>query len=515
MLEKLRALTRIGGQKMDHPLADPRELRRVINEIPADNSFKALDQIVAWLESLQGVPDFPEDRLYEAVSRLHDAAQPHLERLARDYLHSPRLSRSEEKCLWTISHGFWSMLVVSYERCLPAVSQKIRGGEQARRVLPALSARLIAALGSVLKWEQFHYVASAGSLWQSLGAALLLAERAGVSGRTVQLHETASGASSPQQEFVKVVAFQAASMDSLLPLEIELAERLIAHFSPGFVFSAAHKRDNVYWVDLALAEPPTRLARRPPDALATQRFFKPGTAHAGIVKLMHDLESGHDVPGDIVLGGQYDARTLLPVLRHLAAYLAPVPPQRRNGRHSVKQRVLVVHGLDYARMVYSGLFSGQGINLPVESWVVENVSRGGFGAVLNSIPSEWLKVGALITMQPEGGTTWQLGIVRRYHRLGDSEAQIGIEMLALQGTPVELKTCTVSTYATVAGIPALMICEGNAAGEVRILMPFGSFSPSEALEYEEDGQRLLLSPVAIVEQAADYELARYRRGTSE
>lgn len=510
MLDKLRGLTRIGGAKMGHLLADPRELRRVIDEIPGDNAFKALDQIVGWLESLQVVPDFPEDRLYEAVSRLHTAAQPHLKRLARDYLHSPRLSRSEEKCLWTIIHGFWSMLAVSYERCLPAVSQKTRVGEQVRQVLPSLSARLIAALGSVLKWEQFHYVLSAGSLWQRLGTALLLAERAG---RTAQLRENASGESSPQLEFVRVVAFQAASMDSLLPLEIELAERLIAHFSPEFVFSAEVKRDSVYWVDLALAEPPTRLARRPPQALATQRFFKPGTAHASILKLIHDLERGHDAPGEIILGEQYDARALLPVLRHLATHLASVPPQRRNGRHSVKQRVLVVHGLDYARMVYSGHFSGQGINLPMESWVVENVSRGGFGAVLNNIPGEWLKVGALITMQPEGGATWQLGIVRRYHRRSDSEAQIGIEILALQGTPVELKTRTMSTYATVAGIPALMIREGNTAGEVRVLMPLGSFSPSEALEYEEDGQRLLLSPVAIVEQAADYELARYRRGT--
>ena len=97
MLDKLLGLTRIGGAKMGHPLADPRELHRVIDEIPGDNAFKALDQIVGWLESLQGVPDFPEDRLYEAVSRLHAAAQPHLKRLARDYLHSPRLSSSEEK----------------------------------------------------------------------------------------------------------------------------------------------------------------------------------------------------------------------------------------------------------------------------------------------------------------------------------------------------------------------------------------------------------------------------------
>ena len=510
MLEILLNLTRAGGQKMDHPLTDPRVLRRAIDEIPGDNAFKALDQIVGWLESLQGVPDFPADRLYDAVSRLHDAAQPHLKRLSRDYLHSPRLSRSEEKCLWTISHGFWIMLAVSYERCLPTVDPK-KSGAQLRQMLPALCARLIAALGNVLKWEQFHYVTSTGNLWQRLGAALQLAERVGASGRAVQSDETASGVGSPQLEFAKVVAFHAATVENLLPLQIELAERLIAHFSPGFVLSAAVERDSVYWVDLAHGGPPTRLARKPPHAEATQRFFKPAKAHAAIVKLIHDLENGLDVPGNIIPGGLYDAQTLLPVLRHLSAYLAPVPPQRRNRRYSVKQRVLVVHGLNDVRLVFSGYFPGPGIQLPIESWVVEDVSRGGFGAVLNSIPGEWLKVGALIAMQPEGGATWQLGIVRRCHRLGESDAQIGIEMLALHGTPVDLRIRVASTYAAVDSIPALMIREGNAAGEVRIVMPLASFNPHETLEYEEEGQCKLLTPVTFVEQAVDCEIARYRR----
>ncbi|WP_153145228.1 hypothetical protein [Dechloromonas sp. H13] len=513
MLEILLNLTRSGGQKMTHPLTDSRALRRVIDEIPGDNAFKALDQIVGWLESLQGVADFPEDRLYEAVSRLHDAAQPHLKRLARDYLHSPRLSRSEEKCLWTISHGFWIMLALSYERCLPPAGAKMPGAHF-RQVLPALCARLIAALGNVLKWEQFHYMASTGDLWQRLGAALLVAERAGGAGRESQSRDAASDVGSPQLEFAKVVAFHAASLENLLPLQIELAERLITHFSPGFVFSAEVDRDSVYWVDLAHAGPPTRLARRPQHAEPTQRFFKPAKAHAAILKLIHDLEKGLDVPGHVIPGGQYDAQTLLPVLRHLSLHLASVPPQRRNKRYSVKQRALVVNGLDNVRMVFSGNHAGLGIHLPMESWVVEDVSRGGFGAVLNSIPGEWLKVGALIAMQPEGGATWQLGIVRRCHRLGESDAQIGIEMLALHGTPVDLRMRVASTFAAVDSIPALMIREGNAAGEVRVVMPLASFNANETLEYEEDGQYRLLTPVAFVEQAADCELARYRKGAS-
>ena len=512
MFEKLRGLSRLGGKTPDHPLADARELRRVIDEIPADNASRALDEIVVWLESLRAAADFPQDRLYEAVSRLDDAAQPSLRRLARDYLHSPRLSGAEEKRLWSINHGLWTLLAASYERCLPALGQKTRAGEQLKQVLPALSARLIAALGSVCKWEQFHYGSSGGTLWQRLGAAMRLAEEGGVASRAVRLHENASGLTSPQQEFVKIVAIQAASLDSLLPLEIELAERLIAHFASAFYFSPLAEHDCVYWVDLARAEPPTRLARMPSHAAATLRFFKPGAAHAGIAGLLNDIEQGRDMPAAINLGGQYPVRTLLPVLRHLAAYLAPVPPQRRHDRFSVKQRALVAPCLANACKAFSGQFATPVAGGPLESWVVENVSRGGFGAVLNELPGEWLKVGALLAIQPEGGASWLLAIVRRYHRQGESEAHIGIETLALHAEPVDLKTRAASSYAAVAGIPALLLREGSVAGELRVVLPFATFDLRETLQYAQGGRRFELSPVALVEQYGDYELARYRLG---
>ena len=43
-------------------------------------------------------------------------------------------------------------------------------------------------------------------------------------------------------------------------VEIELAERLIEHFLPGFVFTSEAQHDSVYWVDLQLPQPPQRHA---------------------------------------------------------------------------------------------------------------------------------------------------------------------------------------------------------------------------------------------------------------
>ena len=68
---------------------------------------------------------------------------------------------------------------------------------------------------------------------------------------------------------------------------------------------------------------------------------------------------------------------------------------------------------------------------------------------------------------------------------------------------------TASSYASVAGTPALLILDGNAPGEVRVVLPLASFDLRESLEYTEDGQRQILTPVALVEQNSDFELARY------
>lgn len=509
MLNKVANLGGLFAQKADHPLADLRELRKVLSEIPKDNAFKALDELAGWLESLAGVDGFPADRRYEVVLQLDEAAQPHLKRLAREYFQT-RLSRSEEQRLWSINYGFWTLLAAAYERCLLSVAEKPRPSELAKTVLPVLPIRLIAALRQMLKWEQFHYGPSRGELWRRLGFALLAADEAGQASRAVSLPGK-SGTTSADLEYQKAMVFQAASLDSLLPLEIELAERLIAHFLPGFVFGPHVHIDSVYWSDLVLPQPPLRLAQMPAQAVPTQRFLKPGLAHEAMLALLGELERGRDMPPEIDLGGQYQVKLLVKVLRHLAAYLAPIPPQRQFDRHRVKHRMSVLHGLVNAFVVFSGEFGGRPAGLPVESWVVENVSRGGFGAVLGNVPGEWLKVGALIAMQPEGGENWLVGVIRRYRRASESESRIGIQAIARQAVSVELRIRTASSYASAASIPALMLLDGNEPGELRVILPPMTFDARESMEYASEGRRYVLTPVALVEQTGDFELVRYRQ----
>lgn len=490
-------------------LADPRGLQEIIDGFPQGNAFRTLDEIAAWLEVLAASSNFPAERMADAGRQLDEAAAPHLQRLAGQYLLTPRLSRGEEKRLWLINAGHWKLLSNVYERALDGLTAKAATTDAAQHLLPALCARLLAALRTVIKWEQFHYGPPAKVLWRRLGHTLLLAREHGVDQRVVNLGGM-FGETTPAREYEKAMVFQLASMNSLLPPEIDIAEKLIEHFLSNFEFSSTAQHDSVYWSDLRQSQLPQRLENTLPGATDSQQFFKPGAAHPAMLALLRQLEQGGELPAQIRLGGETQPRVLIPVLRHLCTYLAQNPPARQHDRHRVKHRISVLNGLINAFVAFSKEFGGRPMGLPIESWVVEDVSRGGFGAVLSDIPGEWLKVGALLAIQPEGGDNWLLGSVRRYQRESHGDARVGIETLARIVEAVELIPKMASSYAAALGVPSLLLLEGNAPQELRAILPPNIFDPGESYGYVSEGRNITLEPLSLVERTADYDLARYR-----
>ncbi len=511
MLGKLRGLGGLAslgamiGRRIEHPLGDPKELRRVLDGIAQEKPFKAVDDVLGWLESLQGAEGFPEAQLLDVLSKLDDAARIPLRRLTADYVEHAHPTRQEAKRQWTLVHDFWTHLLAGYAKCLPDDAARLLGADG----VASGSARLIAAAAAVRKWEQFHYRAAAVKLWAVAGRALRIAGEAGAATRSIRLHDHRGSMSSPQLEFIKLVAFQAASLDSLSTQEIEVVERLIAHFASGMVLAAEAEPDSVYWVDLADDRPPTRLAAMPPCAVPTQRFFKPGVAYTGLAALADELAMGRELPPNVNLGAAYPVGVVLNAARHLTAYLAPIPPQRRHDRHPVQQPASVVAG-------FANVYQTVATSMPAdgtEHWVVENVSRGGFGAWIESRPGDWLKARALVAMQPEGGGSWLLAVVRRHRRLmTPNGVQVGLETLTVRPRAVTLKPRASAGYGAAPGIAALLIQEGNSPGEVRVIMPFATFDLRTPLAGELDGHRFLLTPVAVADRTPDYELARFRMG---
>ena len=492
-----------GGGGSDHPMADPKEAKRLLDELPAQDA-KALEELASWYEALSAADLKAEVRIQRLLA-IDDAAQARVRKLAREVLvPAPQTSRFQDNVNWTRLHEYWRHAALGFARCIDSFLQGAKGAEAARTLLPLTVARALRCLGQQIKWQHVRYAPVDVGLWGVLNKIYAFAELRGITEARVNLYPAGGIESTPRLEFLKASMFGAASPDSLLPLEVEIAERVIGDLAPSFALAAQPERELLYWTDLARATAPLRSLREPKPAPGL-RFFGPGTAVAALAALIRKMETAREVPSGMNLGGNYDADTVLGTLHHLAVYWDREPPERRHPRHSVKSRLTVTHGFNGVLEALGGNGGSLDFNsAAAENWTVENVSAGGFGAVAKQVKSEWLKVGALVAMQPDGGPNWVVGAVRRVSRVSRDEARIGIETLS--------RAPALSRFSGAAegeqGV--LLAAAAPETGETSIALRAGVFTRGRNLEAAVGGRQHVYMPQAVAERGDDYEIARFR-----
>jgi hypothetical protein len=501
-----------GSSKPDHPMADIKEARKIIADIPGNDSFKAIDELLHWLESVRTVEGFKPEYRAELVQLIDDAAQVHARKLARDYLSVPRLSKFQEGRLWGALHEFWKQAALAFAACIDGYATGAKGADALKPLMPLLTVRALRALATQMKWQYVRYGPFEEPLWGVFARIYALAESRKYAQTRVAPYPNVPGESSAEQEFLRAVMLATSSPDSLLPQEMEIAERLIAHFSASFKLVLEQQPDIAYWIDLATSQPPLRVAR-PPQRAPTLRFFAAGRAEEELERLIQTVKAANAVPSEVNLGGTYDPQTVLAVLQHLAMYWAPKPPERLSPRHRVKSRLKVTHGFDGVLEALAPEKSLDFDDTLIESWIVENVSAGGFGAAIPQIKGDWLRLGALVGLQPEGGDNWLIGVIRRLNRELPQQGVVGIQTLARSGRTIALRPEGGSAGA--GREPDLGILLDTAAQgaspEVKLLLRAGTLVPGQNLEYEQDGKLFLLFPAAVEQSGDDYDRVRFRQ----
>ena len=66
-----------GRDKADHPLADPKEAKRLLGALPAGDPHQALSEINDWIDSVCRAEDFRLDDRFELLMLLDDNGQIH------------------------------------------------------------------------------------------------------------------------------------------------------------------------------------------------------------------------------------------------------------------------------------------------------------------------------------------------------------------------------------------------------------------------------------------------------
>ena len=473
-----------GGAKPDHPMAERKDAQRLLDALPAHEG-KALEELSHFHESVSLAPGFKPEERAARLAMIDEAAQPRLKKIEREYFAAARGgrgSRAQENVFWSRMHAYWGHAGQAWARC---ADEKLANTS----LLGALR-----AVGQQLKWRQLRYGPIDLETWGLLNRLFAAAE--------------ARGIVEARPEYLKVVMFAASAPDSLAAHELELAERLIAQWAPSFVMATAPAAELPYWIYLAEPMAPARGAK-PPQPAASLRYFGAGTLLATLQTLINRTEAQRAVPSDFKLGPEYDAETVLSVLRHLASHWGPGAPERKHKRVGVDTRLKVAHGFDGVLGVLGGMSDSLdfGAATEVESWTVENVSAGGFGARAPQGKSDWLKVGALVAAQPDNTGTWLIGTVRRVNKVSNNEVRIGVETLS--------RTPEVSQFALPNATQAKGVLMPSQQGEAAIALRAGTYVPGTNLEASVEGRQHVYLPQGVAERGEDYEIVKFRRMVRE
>lgn len=500
-------ILRLFPQRPDHPLADGKELKRILGELHVERPANAIEEVSSWIESLRQAPDFRVDLYFDVLRQLDEVAQPHLRHLLRDYFQA-RISPVERQRLWTLCHGYWREASAGYALAVDGVQLAAAGraGDALRALLPIAATRLQGARCARAKWLAYRHEMPDEDFWRALGQTYLAAEQSAYSAKPTPLYPGQQGLTSVAQQTVSAVVFSISATDRLLPLQIELADRLITHCLPGFALLSGWRAECVYWIDTASGVPPVRVAVQPGPARAGLRFLSSAPACATLGELIQLFEHGELPPG-INLGGQYPAGVIVPVARHLAEYWNPTPPTRRHQRHAVRTRMAVIAGFEASYAIFSANAPRPLDPAGIQSWVVENVSRGGFLAIRDETGPDTMGIGSLLCLQAEGGDNWLLGSVRRLVRVPGGLSRVGIQVLSRQAQSVELRPRR-SGFA--AALPGIWLREAVEPGVLRIVLPAGSFKVRESMELGLPERTRVLTPLDLESTGGDYEIGRFR-----
>jgi len=507
------------GAKVDHPMADAKKAREIISELPAE-PLKALADITQWLESLRDTKAFKVDRLFDNIDLLDGAAKNHQRKLAQDYFATSRQQKFQENRLWSSSYTFWKALSEAYLECVARYENTQTGGTAFRKNLPVIVARTLRALTLQLKWALVRYGPVDPRVWSDIGRLYQFAEASGFVASTVAIYPGSHGGGSVQQEFLKAVVLCVSSTDGLSPVRQEIAERAVAHFSASFRMAREPGPGCRYCFDIAGGKPPFRVVDNKTPSMPTARYFGAGDAFVQLSRVESIVKETGAIPSDVHLGGSYLPDVVLPVFHHLLSYWSDDAPARSTQRRQMATRMTVLHGmleilrtLDPANSDELDFSDPAAAEHSAESWIVENVSDGGYGAIIPAAKSDWVRVGALIGVKTEVSKYWGVGIIRRVSRDEHQQRRVGIQSLSKIAIPVRIGKSG-GMFASGPAEPTdsalLLSTTPDKNGEVGIVLRDGIYNSRDSLDMVVNGKPYLLMPSRLAEGGEDFDWAMFK-----
>ena len=546
-------LKKLLTKKPDHPMANLREAKKLLADLPIQDAYKSLEEINFWLDSVKDAQGYRLPDRIEVLKYLDETAQPLQHKLLKDYLAAPRMNKIQENRLWLVLVEFWKRLTAAYLQCIEEFASGGLGANEIVDELPLMTLRAMRGLNAQSKMLHLRYRPVEGQMWNEACELFLLAEKKSFA-RNSMLPYAASSTTSVLQEFLKLLMVETSAPQSLSPLQIELAYRLADQYVVSFMFGD-HIDKGCHFIDLSACKAPSKVGTdtRPH---AMMRFFGAGSAPQKIQALIRQTTLG-ETPPELRLAGAAKKEDLLDLLKHLMQYWSATPPHRKHAREKRMSRLNLVHGMSEIRrkitlspsdalpsvtanndLIYQerldlklyGFITEKTKQIVVEakakverieteeerteSWVIENTSECGFGAVIPHLVEDWLKIGVLLGLRAEEDSNWQVGVVRRLSRDSQMKILVGIQLLAHEPVSVRLRPLIqaqsvwdiqteAAAYEHLYGM--LLTKDEHCGGESSLLLEPASVAPNGQYELLLRDEKYIIRITEVLEQGEGFE----------
>jgi hypothetical protein len=510
-------------KQFDHPMANLKSARKLLDNLPKDDASKLLLEISHWAEAaVEPANEFKLSHQHALLRLLDEMAQPYLAKAISDYFSVQPLNAFHSNRLWKALDEYCTRIGNAYLNVLRNFRDGSKKSPAIRRDLPLLTARAMLAVTGRVKCAALRYAAVEPQLWSNLAELYALAETQQYLDEPLSLYEESTAKVSVQGVFAAALVWQACATGSLGPRQIHIAERLIMQLAEYFSINREYVAGSFLAFDLRRSNPPMRLNGES-TVHPGLRFIGVSEAPQHLSALVSSLENSSVAastminsgkpktnPGEAEVSKEYGTAIVLEVARYLARCISAMPPSRRNPRRKVSINIAVANGLSRLNeLAGSGPDSIFEIG---ERWQTEDISANGFLCKLPAGRVSKLKIGELIGLQPEKVERWGAGIVRRLSRDAENNLLIGVEMLSNQVIGVTLHDDDEKRRAHVGEQRALYLNKfGEENEEAWLLMTPNTFSGKRSVEMTLGDRHYLLMPLELLRKGEDYDLARYRK----
>lgn len=310
----------VSGGKHDHPMFDLAEARRLLDALPEDDPFRALDDITAWLASVKDTSGFHSETRTPVIMLLDETGMPLHTELMKLYLGDPYSGDPEGNPIWKQLHAFKKTLAEAYAVCVNDYQRTPEAASGFKEVMPAVCVRLLRAVAEQMKLELMHHRDIGQSVWGRLFECYSFSEAGQFADTTIFAYPKHLLYISPQRELVRAMMLYLSAPDTLSPEEIELSFRVAGRFSGFFDFKDVPDPDCSFCIDLSQPCAPRRIDHSL-QTTPSMRFFGAARATPELADIIRQHEKGV-VPWEHRFGVEFTPERKIAMLRHLQFHWA-------------------------------------------------------------------------------------------------------------------------------------------------------------------------------------------------